>query len=59
MYQTEKNIFNLLKQATEFLTSHNITAEKSFILSEDYSDGHSLTIKSTYSDKVSVYKEQK
>ncbi len=25
MYQTEKNIFNLLKQATEFLTSHNIT----------------------------------
>lgn len=25
MYQSEKNIFNLLKQATEFLTSHNIT----------------------------------
>ena len=25
MYQTEKNIFNLLKQATDFLTSHNIT----------------------------------
>ena len=25
MYQTEKNIFNILKQATEFLTSHNIT----------------------------------
>jgi len=24
MYQTEKNIFNLVKQATEFLTSHNI-----------------------------------
>jgi release factor glutamine methyltransferase len=25
MYQTEKNIFNLLKQATDFLTSYNIT----------------------------------
>ena len=25
MYQTEKNIFNILKQAAEFLTSHNIT----------------------------------
>lgn len=25
MYQTETNIFNILKQATEFLTSHNIT----------------------------------
>ncbi|MBQ1609557.1 MAG: hypothetical protein II090_01315, partial [Elusimicrobia bacterium] len=25
MYQTEKNIFNLLKQSKEFLTSHNIT----------------------------------
>ena len=36
-----------------------IALDKSFILSEDYNDGHSLTIKSTYSDKVSVYKEQK
>ena len=25
MYQSEKNIFTILKQATEFLTSHNIT----------------------------------
>lgn len=25
MYQSETNIFNILKQATEFLTSHNIT----------------------------------
>ena len=25
MYQTEKNIFTILKQATDFLTSHNIT----------------------------------
>ena len=36
-----------------------IALDKSFIVSENYDDGHVLKIKSTYSDKVSEYKEQK
>ncbi|MBR1544848.1 MAG: KamA family radical SAM protein [Alphaproteobacteria bacterium] len=36
-----------------------VALDKSFIVSEDYSDGHRLVVKSTYSDKVSEYMEQK
>ncbi len=35
-----------------------VLLNKSFIVSENYDDGHILTVQSTYSDKVSEYKEQ-